>query len=215
MGWNPKKEAEKAARRVAEKIVKQILEPVGNKIKRDLNNLYGSIESKIKRRGREMEGLIDEAADKAEGRLRGLGGEIEDGLTEKLPELVEDAVEKLAQAASEQSIKEALDNAADVIEVMSPSSFTLIFGVELALVVQGEVTVSVALPNPTAKLTEIRHWAEHPPSGREQIIECIRDFGPESLGAEFKVSGNGLAVEWDGEDKYDRIDAFLEKHGVD
>ena len=29
-----------------------------------------------------------------------------------------------------------------------------------------------------------------------------------------KVSGNGLAAEWDGDDKYDRIDAFLKKHGV-
>ena len=215
MGWNPKKEAEKAARKVAEKIVKQVLEPVGNRIKRECNDLGDSIRGSLRKRGREMEGLIDEAADKAEGRLRGLGNEIEDGLTEKLPELVEDVVQELAQAASERSIKEALDNACDVIEVMAPSNFTLIFGVELALVVQGEVTVSVAFPNPTAKLTEMRRWANSPPSGRAQIVECIRDFGPESLGAEFKVSGNGLAVEWDGDDKYDRIDAFLEKHGVD
>ena len=31
---------------------------------------------------------------------------------------------------------------------------------------------------------------------------------------EFKVSGNGLSAEWDGDDKYERIDAFLKKHGV-
>ena len=98
---------------------------------------------------------------------------------------------------------------------MAPTRFTLIFGVELALVVQGEVTVAVSIPNPTAKLTEIRAWANNPPSGRAQIIECIRDFAPESLSVEAKVSGNGIAAEWDGDDKYNRIDAFLEKKGVD
>ena len=80
--------------------------------------------------------------------------------------------------------------------------------------IQGEVTVSCSFPNPVAKLTEIRKWAANPPQGRGQIIECIKDFGPESLGVEFKVSGNGMAAEWDGSDKYDRIDAFLKKHGV-
>ena len=98
---------------------------------------------------------------------------------------------------------------------MSPSSFTLIFGIEMALVIQGEVTVSVSLPNPTAKLTEIRKWADKPPAGRAKIIECIKDFGPESLGVEMKVSGNGMAAEWDSGDKYDNVSMpFLEKHGI-
>ena len=80
--------------------------------------------------------------------------------------------------------------------------------------IQCEITVSVTIPNPVARLTEIRKWADDPPKGRAQIIDCIKDFGPESLTVEGKVSGNGLAAAWDGEEKYDRIDAFLEKHGV-
>ena len=40
------------------------------------------------------------------------------------------------------------------------------------------------------------------------------NVAPESLSAEFKVSGNGLGAAWDTDDKFDRIDAFLEKHGV-
>ena len=151
----------------------------------------------------ELPGLAETAFDKTKKAFE-----------EELPALIEEAARKLAQEASERSIKEALDNAADVIEIMAPTRFTLIFGVELALVIQGEVTVSCSFPNPVAKLTEIRKWAADPPKGRGQIIECIKDFGPESLGVEFKVSGNGLAAEWDGDDKYDRIDAFLAKHGV-
>ncbi len=155
--------------------------------------------------------------------MRDEAGRVEDGLTdklpelvtEKLPELIEDAAQKLASEAAENAIKEALDNAADCIEMLAPTRFTLIFGVELALVVQGEVTVAATIPNPAAKLTEIRRWAARPPKGRAQIVACIKDFGPESLAVEAKVSGNGIAAEWDGDDKYDRIDAFLEKHGVE
>ena len=53
-----------------------------------------------------------------------------------------------------------------------------------------------------------------PTKGGAQIIACIKDFGPSSLSAEFKVSGNGISATWTGDDKYDRIDAFLKKHGV-
>ena len=138
----------------------------------------------------------------------------EEAFVEKLPALIEEAALKLAREASQRSIKEALNNGADVIELLSPTKFTLIFGIELALVVQGEVTVMFSFPNPAAKLTEMRAWARKPPKGRVQIIQCIKDFGPTSIAVQLKVSGNGLAAEWDGDDKYNRIDAFLKKHGV-
>ena len=154
---------------------------------------------------------IDDTLEKLPARIE---DEVEETVTEKLPDLIEDAARAIAKEAAKVSIAEVLDNAADCIEVMAPSKFTLVFGIEMALVVQGEVTVQFTFPNPVARLTEIRKWADDPPSGRKQIIECIKDFGPDSVGAEFKVSGNGLAAEWDGSEKYDRIDAFLKKHGV-
>ena len=155
---------------------------------------------------------IDDTLEKLPARIE---DEVEETVTEKLPDLIEDAARAIAKEAAKVSIAEVLDNAADCIEVMAPSKFTLVFGIEMALVVQGEVTVQFTFPNPVARLTEIRKWADDPPSGRKQIIECIKDFGPDSVGAEFKVSGNGLSAEWDGDEKYDRIDAFLKKHGVD
>ena len=211
MGWNPVKEAEKKAKEAVSKVIKPAVREAEGAVWKARRAAY----AKITETGRKIEDNLDKVEDQAESRLRKVGEEVEDGLTEKLPDLVEDAARAIAEEASERSIKEALDNAADVIEMMAPTRFTLIFGIELALVVQGEVGVSVTFPNPAAKLTEIRHWANDPPSGRAQIIECIKDFGPESLGAEFKISGNGLAVEWDGDQKYERLDAFLEKHGVD
>ena len=127
---------------------------------------------------------------------------------------MEDTVEDLLEKAAEGAIERALNNAADVIELLAPTRFTLIFGVELALVVQGEVTVGFTFPNPVAKLTEVRKFAKNPPRGRKQIVACVQEFGPESLAVEAKISGNGIACEWDGDDKYERLDAFLAKHGV-
>ena len=194
------KEAEEFFTKEAEKVVEQIF----NRAKRDIERFAESaVKDTREAFTKELPALAEKAFD-----------ETKQAFVEELPQLIEDVALKFAKEASERSIKEALDNAADVIEVMAPTRFTLIFGVELALVIQGEVTVSCSFPNPVAKLTEIRKWAANPPRGRAQIIECIKDFGPESLGVEFKVSGNGLAAEWDGDDKYDRIDAFLKKHGV-
>ena len=110
---------------------------------------------------------------------------------------------------------DALDEAADVIEILAPDQFGLVFGCEVALIVQCEVTVSFDIPNPVARLTEIRAWADDPPKGRAQIIDCIKDFGPDGVSVEAKLSGNGFSATWNGDDKYDRIDAFLSKHGVE
>ena len=211
MGWNPVKEAEKKAKQAIDKIIKPATKAAEDAVWKVRKAAY----AKIKQVQGQAEEALEKVEEEAERNIRKVGEEVEEGLTEKLPALVKDVAEDMAEAASSRSIKEALDNAADVIEMMQPSSFTLIFGVELALVVQGEVTVAVAFPNPAAKLTEIRKWAAKPPTGRAQIIECIKTFAPEALGVEFKVSGNGVAAEWDGEEKYDRIDAFLAKHGID
>lgn len=200
MGFpNPKKEAEKAIK----KAIKEILDPAVNAGKKLVYDGSVWARDKVKETGRE-----------AEGNLRKVGKDIESDLTKKLPDMVADVGKELSRQASQRAIGEVLNNAADTIELLAPSKFTLIFGLELSLVVQGEVTVSVTFPNPVAKLTEVRKWAKHPPKGRSKIIECIKDFGPESIAAELKISGPGLHAEWDGDDKYDRVDSFLAKHGV-
>ena len=238
MGWNPfKKKSWKKVGKAIEKTAKdtgKVFEKVGDDVEKSFEELAAETErffikeaeqvvQQIFDKGkrdieRVAENALKETKDAFVKDLPALAeaafAEPKEAFVEELPALLEEAIRKLASEASRRSIKGALDNAANVIEVMAPTRFTLIFGVELALVIQAEVTVSCSFPNPVAKLTEIREWAANPPRGRGQIIECIKDFGPESLAVEFKVSGNGMAAEWDGDDKYDRIDAFLEKHGL-
>lgn len=185
------------------------------------NNMGQQIRSDLGKRFDDFPELIERESEKAARRVF-------EEMREDVEDIVEDALEFAEDVKAEAladfrenitdevigGIASALDDAADIIEIMAPSNFTLVFGAEVALIVQCEITVSVTIPNPVGRLTEIRKWADNAPKGRAQIIECIKDFGPESLSVEAKVSGNGFSAGWDGEDKYDRIDAFLEKHGV-
>ena len=194
--------------------IKKIAHNIG-RLDGDIKRAFRDIEStgrKVESVGRDT-GAALHRLDQADDEFRKVWRKIEH-LPDTIEDLVEDAIEEALQEAAQEAAKEVLENAANVIEVLAPDQFTLTFGIEVALVVQGEIGVSCTIPNPVAKLTEIRHWADSPPKGRAQIIKCIKDFGPESLSAEFKVSGNGLGATWNGDDKYDKIDAFLEKHGV-
>ena len=184
------------------------------KIRRAFEKLGDSIKSGIRKVGREVEELAKKAVKEVEAAGKKAVREVEEGVTEKLPDLMEAAARKLAEEAASGAAKKALSLAIDIIEGTQPDTYTIIFGIELALIVQGEVTVSLALPNPVGRLGKIKAWAEKPPSGRAKIIECVKDFGPESITAEAKVSGNGGSATWSGEKAYGALDSFLRKNGV-
>ena len=140
--------------------------------------------------------------------------EVETGVTKKLPKLAEKAFEDALKKATSGAVKKGLNTALDVIELLSPNSFSLVLGFEVALVIQTEFTISVEIPNPVARLPKIRKWAKRPPRGRAKLIACISDFAPSSLTIEAKFSGNGGSATWDGDDKFKKLDKFLKKQGV-
>ena len=230
--WNPVREAEKAAKRAVNKIVnpavdacKRGMNKLGDQLRSGIRDTAQTAEAGLKRGLREAEGGIKSVAHEAEGSLRRVEGEIEDGvrnvgreveegLTEKLPEMVEDAIEDALKAAASEAVQQGLNAALDVIELGSPNTLGLTFGFEAALVLQAECTVRIVVVNPVSKLTEIRKWAANPPKGRSQIIACFKDFGPQSFEVAAKFSGNGPDATWSGEDKYDKLDAFLAKRGL-
>ena len=219
--WNPVKEAEKQAKRAVSKIVnpavdacKRGMNKLGDQLRSSIRNTARDAEAGLKRGVHEAEGGLRSVESEIEDRARAVGREVEEGLTEKLPELVEDAIEDAMKAAASGAVQKGLNAALDVIELVSPNTLGLTFGFEAALVVQAEFTVAITIVNPTSKLTEIRKWAANPPNGRSEIIGCFKDFGPTSFSVEGKFSGNGFSAEWAGEDKYDKLDAFLKKFGV-
>ena len=161
---------------------------------------------------------IKDEGGKAVRDVKGAANEIEKTFEKRIPELVTKelpkALSEVAKELAKEGVQKGLNAALDMIEMVEPDTFTMVLGFELAFVVQGEVTISIELPNPTSKLTEIRKWAKSPPKGRSKIIMCIKEFGPQTLAVEAKFSGNGGSASWSGESKYDRLDTFLAKHGV-
>ena len=170
--------------------------------------------NKLDKLGNKVEHVDDTIKDEVKEAVAEVVEEVGTAFTEKLPELAEDALREVITKATAASAKRGLGIALDMVELVSPRRYGLIIGVELALIATVEFTVTVVIPNPTAKLTEIRKWARRPPRSRKQIIKCVKDFGPESLTVEAKVSGNGGFAEWDGHDMLDRLDVFLAKQGV-
>ena len=183
-------------------------------LEREIMSIFDKAKDLANSAVREVKELGEKAKREVEAAGKKAVREVEQGVTEKLPDLMEAAARKLAEEAASGAAKKALSLAIDIIEGTQPDTYTIIFGIELALVVQGEVTVSLELPNPVGRLGKIKAWAEKPPSGRAKIIECVADFGPESITAEAKVSGNGGAATWSGEKAYGALDSFLRKSGV-
>ena len=211
--WNPKHEAERAGRKAVEKVV----EPAGKRV----------VDTVIKPAEKAAASAIWDARSKAWHKITDTGkatlSEIQDAREEALeaikhdlPELVQQAAKELAEEASRKAQQEALDNAVWAIEMTQPDVYGLIVGVEAALLVQGEVTVTVELPNPLAKLGFIRALAQHPPRGRAAILEAVDELaGDGSVTAEAKVSGNGGFARWQAGDKIEKLGRFLEHHGVE
>ena len=125
--WNPKKEAEKAARRVVDKVVrpaadaaKRGLNSMGDQVRAGIRSVGHNVESSLKRVGNEIEGGVKRVGDEVEAGIKQVGGEVEagvrtagreveDGLTEKLPELVQeelqDAIEAFAKAITSEGLR--------------------------------------------------------------------------------------------------------------
>ena len=205
--------AKDAARETAElaRKAEQALEREILSILDDAKKIAGKATGDVENLVKKVEDLGKQAVRDVQEAGKRAAAEVEKGVTEKLPALMEAAARKLAEEAASGAAKKALDIACDVIETTAPDSYTLTFGVELALVVQGEVTVNLEIPNPVARLSKIREWADKPPKGRAQIIACVKDFAPSSLTAEAKLSGNGGSATYSGEHILDGLDSFLRK----
>lgn len=203
--------ATKKVKRIAVEVAGEVQEFTEEQLAKNTENAVADVFGKIK----------EEVFNKIERELLALSDKVQTDIASatnaavrKFPELVEQAAKKLAEEASKQSVKKALDLAIDIIEGTQPDTYTIIFGIELALVIQGEITVSLELSNPVGRISKIKEWVKKPPHGRSQIIQCVKDFGPESISAEFKISGNGGSSNWSGEKAYDSLDSFLKKNGV-
>ena len=169
---------------------------ITKKIRRAFEKLGDSIKSAIRKVGREAE---EEIKDLATSTLRDVKDELED--------LAEDALSKITATIGGEGLKIAVD----MVELIAPDTLSLKLGIDVGVLALG---LSLTIPDPVARLNRIRHWADHPPHGRAKIIECISEFGPQSIGIAGTILGNGASAEWSGADKLAKLDRFLAKRGI-
>ena len=169
---------------------------ITKKIRRAFEKLGDQIKSAIRKVGREAE---EEIKDLAQSTLR--------DVKEKVEDLVEDGFREVTAAIG----GEGLDIAVDLVETAAPDSITLKLGIDIGVLALG---VSLTVPDPVARLDRIKRWADHPPKGRHEIMACISEFGPQSIGVEGTVLGNGAGAEWSGPDKLTKLDSFMKKRGI-
>lgn len=230
MSFNPFGAAEKAAKSAVKKVVdpaireiRKLVSNLEDSVKKEVNSAKKTVEQTVSNAVSEAEKTvrnvksevideIDEIRDRSLKEIRNVAGEVEDAVLDELPALIETGFHKLTEDVIREALQRGLNTLADVVELFAPTQISMTFGLALSFVVEGEVSITITIPNPVAKLTEIREWQSKPPSGRDEILRCIQDFAPTSISAGFKIVGNGPDCEWDGDDKFERLNSFMGKY---
>ena len=176
MGWNPIKEAEKAAKKVVNKIVdpaakaaKSLVNKAGDEVRSGVRKAGHEVESGIKRIGHEVESGVKTVGHEVESGVRKAGHEVQDAFEDKLPELLTDALDEILKAAA----SGALDKALDVIQVAIPSSVNLKIG-----------PLGLAIGDINTKIDTLQRWAHRPPTGHGDIREMVETLSPTAVSIE-------------------------------
>ena len=149
---------DKAEKKIRKKVLSEVEDWFEDRIE-DVTDTFDDIEGQLKK--------VTSLAESSHRRLEWYkhGGVIKKIVEDGGDYILAEFKEKITGEVLD-GMADALDEAADVIEILAPDQFGLVFGCEVALIVQCEVTVSLDIPNPVARLTEVRAWADSPPQGQ-------------------------------------------------
>ena len=205
MGWNPLKEAEKAARKAVDKIVK----PAADGAKRLVDRAGNEVKNGVQKVGREVEGGVKKVGKEVESGVKKAGKEVE-GVANKakkeIPELAEKAVKEAAKAILGAPFKEVLKKAAkeckdfhgDMSRLASkkPGLVSAIDQVGYSVELKANVKITLAYSGFYSRALEVSGVLDrYANSGiqlrRRDIIGLVKAAGPSSVnfgvGAEFSL----------------------------
>lgn len=192
MGWNPFDKAKDA--------VRKIINPAVDKARRTLDDLAKSLARRLERQGEAIEGEIKGFARKAEDKLedtrdatiaqvQGAGKEIEEGLTERVPELVTENLPEILEDAGQAAFAAAMgpfgDAAVALIKCGANGSDAFQIG-----------PVTVTVDNAGDKLDAIRHYMVNPPDwkDRSDVLKFAETVSFSSITVGATVKGVALVV---------------------
>ena len=180
---------------------------VGNEIESGLKKAGHEIEDGFKKVGHEIESEIKGVGQEIKGGLQTAGQEIEAAFTEKLPELLEEAMKKVLAEVQ----KGALDKAVDILQLACPSKFALKVG-----------PMEIVLEDMNDRIDTFQEWAKNPPTGKGDLKEMIEKLAPTEVSLELSFAVAFLVVEtdslefgftmtWSTEDFLDHLEDLIGK----
>ena len=204
MGWNPIKEAEKAAKKAVNKIVN----PAVDAGKRGVNQFADQAKSSIRKAGGEIEGGLKKVGHEAEDGIRSAGREVEEkanalqreleSLPDKIEEELQDAIEAFAKSITAEGlrrVRSSLDSAHKKMTELRESKPDLVDAIdEVSFYVEfGPVTATYA--SFYSRSEGLSHVLSQPPDfKRSSIVEFFRATVPTSIDFGLSVQVVALVV---------------------
>ena len=205
MGWNPLKEAEKKAKEA----VKKVIEPATRAAESAIWKLRRETWAKIEKKGKDVLGDIDDHAESAfktaEHKLHDAVDEIEKTVEERIPDMLEQALEELSRAVAKEGFEKARDsvraankelnklrqNKPKLVDSIDELGFTLKLG-PVGLSYGGFYSRSNEL------LVVLDNLASKPPSFRRTpVIKAIEALGPDHIDLGIDIQLAALVVSSD------------------
>ena len=213
MGWNPIKEAEKAAKKAIDKVLKpavQAAQKAADKAiwkarkaawaavmtaKEEATDAVRTVE-------KEAEDAVKTVGREVEDGVRKVGKEVEDGLTEKVPALVEKAFEELAQAVTKEGLKavqSVVKTTHTELEKLENGKPALVGAINNlgGKVEIGPITLAYANFYTRTELVAgvLDQYINHPPELRRgPIIDMVKALGPDTVDLGISVQVVALVV---------------------
>lgn len=205
-GFNPFKDAEKAAKAAAKAAEKaahdagKVIPDVGGSIPdpaviiKKIEDAANGAVNQVKSVGNKEVNQVKSAGESAVLHIEGSLSQIES------------AVEKALHSIIEGIEKGALTKAADLLEVTSHTGFSLSFG-----------PVSMQWDDVSQHIDAFRHLASHPPSTHQSVIKAIKTIWPDNVSITVDVAlfssdlGAGFSVTFATQDFIDHADSLLSK----
>ena len=179
MSWNPigdiKKAVSKAEHAVGDLGKKAIhdVEGIANKAKHEVEGVANNAKHEVEGLANTAKHEIQKVEQEAKHGVETAGHEVVKTFEERIPTLVEDAIDQALKAVA----SGALNKAVDIIQIAAPDEFDLKVG-----------PVGLSIGDVKTRIDTLQRWATDPPTDKSHIREMIETLAPTSVSVEIAFS---------------------------
>ena len=217
MGWNPKKEAEKVAKKAAEEVINKTLKPAAKKLEKETSATIWKLRKEsyatLEKKGQDIVRSLDTHAEQAvSAATHEIDAEVHKGLHEvesrlhevpdQIEEAIKDAVADLARAVTKEglsTVKEVVDTTHSKLTELRENRPGLVDAIDglSGYIEVGPMTLSYSgyYSRLEGVAGVLDTYINHPPEFRRgPIIEMVKALGPTSVNMGISVQVVALVV---------------------